>query len=472
MSQAPLEMPEKPKKKISLATVLLVLGVLILAGAGAYYFLVIEPENTASVSTNQPSGIPPVTSQSPTSTQQPPLQTDVPSSPGAFGSNASGVQDGPGVPDTPPATGETLPENTATPAGSTPAASAQPEQAGQLTPPTAPANSANSANSAGRNNGFTLEPPIDGIPQTPPPPPLTGLNNQQGNMAAIDAALAESHSPASANAPFVSGSLNFDSVPEDAGSPQDSIITPLFIRDFANYLVTSYNPKTNSSSATLVATNQRYGLGMQGLRYAGDINSGRASVLTYAYSPGMIQALSQLYSDPFMGAMVDATLQPPSGTPIANADAIRMFQFYAREARLIAGSLRTVAATPDLAAKVHVYQRAHQNLARAKDQFTQLQIAYENARDSGAETTALRAKMEDATRQSQSATVDYERERAVFLQQLKQNIQGTASNDDTLLYLAEWVSRRGSSPQAATLAAAQALENMAAMFDAEAAQMR
>ncbi len=464
MSQAPLEMPEKPKKKISFATVLLVLGLLALAGAGAYYFLILNgtpttPQNPASIAANQTTDLPLNPSTPATSTQPGTPQTTTPA--------GTTIPDGPGVPDPlpgtlpgtlPDPTGATLPETTITPATPTsPDTPAQPSQ------PVGP---------GGRNNGFTLEPPADGVPQTPPPPPLPALNANQGNMAAIDAALAENHTPPSANAPLVSGSLNFDSVPEDAGSPQDSIITPLFIRDFANYLVTSYNPKTNASTATLVGANQRYGLGMQGLRYAGDINSGRASVLTYAYSPGMIQALAQLYSDPFMGAMVDATLAPPSGTSIDNADAIRMFQYYAREARLIAGSLRTVAATPDLAAKVHVYQRAHQNLARAKDQFIQLQLAYENARDNGEETTALRAKMEDSTRQSQSATVDYERERAVLLQLLKQNAQGPTSSDDTLLYLAEWVSRRGPSPQAATIAAAQALDNMAAMFDSEAAQMR
>ncbi len=477
MSQDPLEMPEKPKKKFSVSSVLVLILLVLVVGGGAFYFLapgdVTAPilQDAGNIASGIVSDTPlgqllPDNSTARNGQNQPGANPNATGTLSANPPNMAGA-DGPGVPDVPGA----LPSALADPTGAalpqtnvSPSVQGTQGQAGQTS----------TAQTGGRNNGFTLEPPADGVPQTPPPPPLPGLNRHQGNMEAIDAALAEAGNPSSSalNGPLYSGNLNFDSIPDDAGSPQDSIITPIFIRDFARYLVSSYNPKNNSSHATLIGTNQRYGLGMQGLRYAGDLAEGRSSVLNYAYSPGMIQALSQLYSDPFLGAMVDATLAPASGAPLSPADATRMFQYYAGEARLIAGSLRTVAATPELESKVHVYQRASQNLARTKSQFTQLQLAYENARDNGEETTALRAKMEDATRQSQSAATDFEKERQNLLQTLKQYKQGNITNDATLLYLAEWVTRRGASAQQATLAAAQALDSIAAMFDAEAGQIR
>lgn len=288
---------------------------------------------------------------------------------------------------------------------------------------------------------------------------------------------------AQAELPTVSSALTRLAAPTDAGSRQDSVVTSDFVRNLARWLVAGYQPpsgtaKTGRTSATLMAANMRYGSGLYGLRYAGgDPVRGREAVLRYVYTPGMLDALYRLYIDRFVTAMADASLEPRSGgkPPLTDVQAADMFSLYAGAFRRTAAALRGTAALDDLHARVQAVLDAGQAVVQANSMFAEVLFAYEQARDDGNEKDAelLRRKMIQSTENTQKAEQARGAARRNLADAVKRGAGGRTPGDDTLIYLAEWVDRRGGGQAAeATLMAANVLERLAGRFDKEAELLR
>lgn len=120
--------------------------------------------------------------------------------------------------------------------------------------------------------------------------------------------------PADANATAGAPGVNATS-PDGAFAQDDAVVRFAFAEDMANWLVENYYPKGTHMEArtsgwvapSLKSTNMRYGVNMTGLSWSGDdISAGRASVLDYAFTPAMLEALQRLYADRFMAAMATA----------------------------------------------------------------------------------------------------------------------------------------------------------------------
>ena len=208
---------------------------------------------------------------------------------------------------------------------------------------------------------------------------------------------------------------------------------------------------------------------MSGLRYiGGDSTSGRAFVLSHAWSPGMLEALYRMYDEPFVLAMRDAAVKRSKGGLNAGQTA-DMFRAYAGQFRQLDAGLRGVAETPDLDARLGQLRKADQEIEQARKELAGLVDSYERAVNHGdsARADELRSRMEKTSQRVQKATSARTRAERTLTAELRRKAGADAPDDATLLYLAQWVERRDSGPESASVAA-DLLGRMAKRFEAEA----
>lgn len=333
-----------------------------------------------------------------------------------------------------------------------------------------------------------VQPPAGGAAVQLPPGNATGvLVDPAPEPDMVDKALAErssastSLSPAQqAELPTVSSALTRLAAPDDAGRQEDSVVTTDFFRNLARWLVDGYRPAARAgqrgrTTHSLISANMRYGTGLSGLRHAGgDPVRGREAVLRYAYTPGMLDALYRLYVDRFMAEMARAALEErPGRKPLTDAQAAEMLTLYAGSFRQVAAALRGVASVPDLEGKVQAVHAAGQEVVRANGAFAEVLYAYEEARDRGlaAEAEKLRQKLRESSQVTEKAVRARNSARRDLADAIRRGAGGRTPGEDSLVYLAEWVQRRGEGSADATRMAANVLVQLADRFSTEAAAL-
>lgn len=260
----------------------------------------------------------------------------------------------------------------------------------------------------------------------------------------------------------------------EASDIGDSVITPFFVRDLARWMVDHYTPGTKkgekgSVSASLSAANATFGQSMSGLRYIGDDSSGaRAFVLDHVWSPGMLEALYRMYDDSFVQAMHSAAARRNRGA-LNGEQTADMLRAYAGLFRLLDAGLRGVAGTDDLGARMKELRQTEQNIAGARKELTALVHRYERAVEDQEHALAqeLRGQMERTATTIQEESAARARAERSLADEIRRRAEGRTPDDATLLYLAQWVERRGSDQDTA-LVAAGLLGRMADRLDAEA----
>lgn len=303
----------------------------------------------------------------------------------------------------------------------------------------------------------------------------------------VDQALAEnspdsaSLSPAQqAEMPTVSSALTRLAAPDDAGSQEDSVVSSDFFRNLARWLVDGYQPPMRAGqkgriTRSLIAANMRYGTNLSGLRHAaGDTVRGRGAVLRYVYTPGMLDALYRLYVDRFMAEVARAALEErPGKKALTDAQAADMLTVYAGAFRQVAVALRGVASVPDLDARVQAVHEAGQEVVRANGLFAEVLYAYEEARDAGraAEAETLRRRLSESSSLTEKAIQARNSARRALTDAIRRGAGGRTPGEDALIYLAEWVQRRGDGAADATRMAASLLTQLADRFSTEAAAL-
>lgn len=344
-----------------------------------------------------------------------------------------------------------------------------------VAPPVGPA-----VNGSGSDN--VVQPPAGVAPLPIQTSPLPGSEEEgEDEPDEVDRALAGETSSSSsrltpdqrAGLPSVASSLSEAAVPDDAGRGSDSVVTPDFVRNLARWLVDCYQPGGRSArgrtTATLMAANMRYGSGLTGLRHAGgDPARGRAAVLNYVYSPGMLDALYRLYVDRFLNEIADAAaMRKP---PLDGDRMVDMLTLYAGRFQEIGAALRGVAALPDLRVRVEAVRRAGREVTRCNGVFADVLFAYDQAREAGRaqDADALRGRMMEASHAVQRAMDNRAAARRVLADAVRRSAGGRVPGEDTLVYLAEWVDRRGDGSGAATRMASDLFFRLSERFDAQA----
>jgi len=279
-----------------------------------------------------------------------------------------------------------------------------------------------------------------------------------------------------ASLPTVQGTLGNAPVPEDAGSSSDSVVTTDFISSLAKWLAANYQPGRNGkpgrSSASLAEVNMRYGSTLPGLRHSGGSSSaGREAVLDYAWSPGMLEALYQLYIDRFMTAMNEAARTRKQ--PLNSHQTADMLTLYAGQFQTLGAALRGVASLPDLHEQVQAIHQAGRKVDQAVIYVADANFEYERARDEGrqADLPDLHNRVLKSTWAKAEAEKAQRAARAALLDDIKRHAGGRVPPNSTLVYLAEWVDRRGPDAAPATAVAADLFFRLSERFDAQARQI-
>lgn len=352
-----------------------------------------------------------------------------------------------------------------------------------MTPPTTETPAGADTPPASGASGMVVEPPKDFVP--PEPPPVTGPQSSASSAEArLDKAMSQSSAGSLAlsseqkkGLPASGGALSDAAAPESVGRNEDSVVGMGFVRGMARWLVASYQPSAGgrgSTAASLAGANIRFGSSLEGLRHVGDDPvRGRESVLAYAYTPGMLDALYRMYADRFIIAMTQAAAEKSGDRPpLSPAQTADMFSVYAGQFRLVSASLRGAAALPDLHERILSLHKAGDGVVKANGTFADALFAFEEARDAGkkAEAEKLRLRMQDASHGTEKAIQTRARERRDLADAIKRNAGGRTLNEDALVYLAEWIDRRGdhAGSAEATVMAASVFDKLADQCEAQA----
>lgn len=249
-------------------------------------------------------------------------------------------------------------------------------------------------------------------------------------------------------------------------SPQgeDSVVSLAVVQDLAKFLADNYWPagthprarRRGITTATLKWANANFGARLQGFSVdRNKIPQERLRVLNYAFMPSMIHGLYDVYAERFLDALEQEALSRrfgPSNRPPSKAELAEMYSLYATMAKGLAGTARAYADTPGALSLARSCVEADEQTEEANRRF----IAA--ARDNAPARAALERRYRAAV---------LRREQQCDALALALRAKGTHSPDnESVVYAALWLYRRGEGARAATRALADILNACAAALEA------
>ena len=236
------------------------------------------------------------------------------------------------------------------------------------------------------------------------------------------------------------------------------------VQDLAKFLADNYWPagthprarRRGISTATLKWANAIFGARLQGFSVdRNKIPQERLRVLNYAFMPSMMRGLYDVYAERFLDALERQALSRrfgPGNRPPSKAELAEMYSLYATMAKGLAGTARAYADTPGARSLARSCVEADEQAEEANRRF--IGAARDNA--------PARAALE---RQYRAAILRREQQRDALALALR--AKGTQGLDnESVVYAALWLYRRGEGAQAATRALADVLNACAAALEA------
>ncbi|WP_458399048.1 hypothetical protein [Mailhella sp.] len=283
---------------------------------------------------------------------------------------------------------------------------------------------------------------------------------------------------ASAGEALPGGDSTGGSLSQEAAKPsedrQDPVVTRHFVSDLAGWLVHRYEPSRREgsegrSSATLRAANARYSVSPSLRSIESDALKGRAFILRYVYSPGMLEALYRMYAPEFIDELVDVAQK--GNSPLTREQTAGMLKVYAEKLVRIGAALEA-ASRVDIKALVRPVRQAVAREEAASEAFARAYSAHAEARETG-RREAMTKQSELMVRSARAASQADSREeqaRRNVARVLRERTEGPALPDAELIFLAEWLDRRDASREA-TSASANICRRMAADLKSRAAEL-
>ncbi len=266
-------------------------------------------------------------------------------------------------------------------------------------------------------------------------------------------------------------SLDKTTTPSAAsGRQDDTVVKVTFIEDLATWMVNGYRPSPSGKGRIRLdvqQANMRYGVHLKGLGWHGEsVHSGRRDVLHYVFTPGMLSGLYRLYGD----RLLEQVLLAAQGKPLTPEQQGDMLVQYANRFQSLAGILSRVAAVPDLPGRLASIQSARKRVMDTESRYSELVYTLEQARERGAagSVSELETAMQSAARRYQQAIMERERVTRALVGEIRGNAPERLLDNNTALFVAEWVGRRASSQPSGIQAASQAaqiLEDLARRFE-------
>ena len=274
----------------------------------------------------------------------------------------------------------------------------------------------------------------------PPPPPPSVLSpvTAPGTLAGQTVQGAVEGDPGAQTAATEPG----PQAPE-AVSPkvtEDSRVRPEFVQDLAAYLAGHFKPgpRGGTLQVSVQGLNQRYGTRLPGI--AVSAGGGRAALLRYAFHPTMLQGLYALYVDRFLESL-DRESLARNFTPEQTR---QLHMAVAGRAVILAGALEAAAAQPDLDKRLRQLDQASQAVVDVNSQMAEAVFTLDELRENKAGETEIAT----AQLRVDGLSARYRRaleERAAVQRSLvgaMRQAGAQALDDDTLLFVAQWVNRR------------------------------
>lgn len=221
---------------------------------------------------------------------------------------------------------------------------------------------------------------------------------------------------------------------------EDSVVTFTFVESFADFLLHRFIPTNENgipaTKATAKALNMYYGRELDGFDVpVEDIRTARKKVLDYAFTPGMLETLYNLYAPVLMAHLVETATNDDreykvgvetERRPLTDTETAIMLKLNATRIEQTATTLRAIARNSYIADLAGQYIRASKAVERANEQ---LQNAI--------------ADEEDASRPSERlkhAIMQREQAKEAIAGRLKDSCPGCP--DSELFYIAQWSYRR------------------------------
>ena len=275
-------------------------------------------------------------------------------------------------------------------------------------------------------------------------------------LARVDRAMTSSGA-AAPDGDSASGKVT-DQAPAPAAEHRDSVVTPRFVSDMAGWLASKYIPSHHEgrggrSAVTLVQANARYSNSGTLRSVERDPLKSRSSILNYVFTPGMLEALYRMYSPAFIEEM-ERSARAARKTPLTDAQVADMFEVYAEKFRRLAVSLDASSAV-DLPALSAAILREAGHESDANESFARAYMALSLAREHGDrdEIAIQSRRMAESTRVAGMYADRQERARNDMVYAIRRKAEGQALSSAELLFLGEWLSRRGCSVESMQTAA-------------------
>ena len=295
---------------------------------------------------------------------------------------------------------------------------------------------------------------VSGPEQAPPSP-------EEKMQERVDSALA---SASSLDGGDSAGGVLSQEAPPVEEKRYDPVVTPHFVSDLAAWLAESYRPSSEGrrgrSTVTLRAVNARYSSSASLRSVESDVLKGRASILRYVYSPGMLEALYRMYGPDFVGEL--ETAARAGRKALDQAQTADMFRVYAAYLERVSAAL-SAASRVDVKALAAPIRQAASREEAASEAFGKAYAEHSEARDAGRRDimSAASERMTESARAASQADARRERARGDAAWALRQKLDGPSLPDADLVFLVEWLDRRDAKP-AASAAAADICRRMAA----------
>lgn len=221
---------------------------------------------------------------------------------------------------------------------------------------------------------------------------------------------------------------------------EDKMVTFTFVEALADFFLHRYIPQNAKgkpdSLANPIALNKYFGRELDGFAVSVDnINASRKAVLDYAFTPGMIRTLYDLYAQAFMIHLVDTAQTDAREYSVGDSKEVRtltkeetasMLRLNSRRIERMAILFRAFADDPGLTELAGKYRRSAKAVGRANEK---LQIAIADEKDTS-----------QAGERLKQAILQRERVRAEIITKLKQSCH--ACEESELFYMSQWAYRR------------------------------
>lgn len=281
------------------------------------------------------------------------------------------------------------------------------------------------------------------------------LTQEEKVQARVEEALASKDAPM-AGGDSVGGSLS-QSEAKPAEDRQDPVVTRRFVDDLSGWLVSCYAPSAREdgkgrSSASLRSANARYSTSSALRSGEGNGLKGRAAILRYVYSPGMLEALYRMYGPRFIDELESEARE--GRRPLTTGQTADMFKVYAETLERAASALEAASRT-DIKALVKPIRKASAREEAASEAFAKAYAAHAEAREAGRKDVmaAQSERMVQSARAASESDAREESARRAVARSLRQKASGPTLSDADLIFLAEWLDRRNASSEASASAA-------------------